>query len=81
MNCSLAQKRALESLAMLAIGDGVLALLEARRHVLLWRRGPRLWRRTVTPFARHPQMTRLFGAATVALGVWLASQQRAAARG
>jgi hypothetical protein len=76
MNWTLAQKRAIESLAMIAIGDGVLALLEPRRHLALWRDGPRVWRKAMMPFARRPRITRLVGAGAVVLGLWLASNQR-----
>jgi hypothetical protein len=44
MNKRLIQKRVLESLAMLTIGDGLLAAVQPRRHVLLWESGPCLWR-------------------------------------
>lgn len=70
-------ERLVESLAMMMIGDGVLAVLEPRRHVALWVSGPPLWRALVEPFADRPGLTRCLGAAEVVLGVWLASRQRA----
>jgi hypothetical protein len=60
---------------MMTIGDGVLAMLEPRRHVALWRSGPRLWRKTLTPFIRRPELTRLLGLAGIGFGLWLASRQ------
>lgn len=61
---------------MLMVGDGLLAVLEPRRHVKLWMDGPKLWRTTMMPFAKHPGMTRVLGSLELALGVWLASRQR-----
>jgi len=80
-DCELLQKRVLESVAMIMIGDGVLGLLEPRRHVLLWRSGPRFWRKTLTPFARRPGLTQLFALAELGLGIWLGSRQRANSHG
>lgn len=76
----LIQKRLVESLAMITIGDGVLGLLQPRRHISLWRSGPRVWRKTMIPFARRPELTRLFGLAALGVGVWVASRQRPSAR-
>jgi hypothetical protein len=68
-------ERAKECLAMMMIGDGVLAMLEPRRHMLLWEEGPSWWRAMVEPFANRPTLTRCVGAGELALGVWLASRQ------
>jgi len=76
-NTELIQKRVIESLAMITIGDGVLGLIQPRRHILLWRSGPRVWRRTMTRLARRTGLTQLFALAAIGLGIWLASRQRA----
>ena len=65
-----------ELIAMLAIGDGVVAFVQPERHALLWRFGPKRYRETMEAFADNPTLTRLLGAVEVALGIWLASRQR-----
>jgi len=40
-NGHLLQHRLLETAAMMVIGDSVLALVAPRRHVALWKDGPR----------------------------------------
>jgi hypothetical protein len=69
-------ERAKETLAMLMNGDGLLAIVEPRRHSLIWKAGPRFWQRMVEPFVEHPGMTRVIGAVGLGLGVWLASRQQ-----
>jgi hypothetical protein len=65
----------LETIAMMMIGDSVLALISPTRHVGLWLGGPRWWERTCSPFVRRPGLTRLAGLAGLGLGVWLAWRQ------
>ncbi len=65
-----------ESFAMMLIGDGILSLMNPRRHVLLWNRGPQFWKNAMEPFAANPNTTRLAGAAEIALGIWLATRQK-----
>lgn len=74
---SLVEARTLEVLALTMIGDGVLALLQPERHMLLWRRGPRPWRELSQYFLDRPMLTRAVGAASVAVGLWLADRQKA----
>ena len=69
-------RRLLETLGMLLIGDGILSLLAPRRHCLLWEAGPEFCRELIDQFAEHPLATRLVGAVEAAIGVWLASQQQ-----
>lgn len=64
-----------ESLAMMMIGDGLLAVVDPDRHVRLYMKGPAWWRRLLNAFAERPGMTRALGAAAVGLGVWLAEKQ------
>ncbi len=66
--------RVKECVAMMMIGDGVLALVEPRHHLAVWRNGPPWWRAMVDPFAARPNLTRCLGAGEVALGVWFALQ-------
>ncbi len=64
-----------ELIAMLAIGDGVIALVAPRRHSLLWRFGPESYRRAMEAFAERPALTRSLALAEVGLGLWLALRQ------
>jgi hypothetical protein len=66
-------KLSAELLAILMIGDGVLALTQPRRHMQLWSAGPEPWRNLVSFFEKRPVLTRATGAASIALGLWLAS--------
>ena len=70
-------ERLTELLAIALIGDGVIAVLEPRRHSLLWKSGPRMWEEFINPFVERPGMARLVGAAQIGLGIWLASKQKA----
>lgn len=72
----LARTRATEVLALLLAGDGLVAMVQPRRHMLLWREGPDAWRRMSDVFVERPLLTRLVGAAELAAGIWLASRQR-----
>jgi hypothetical protein len=68
-------ERMKELLGLLMIGDGALAFVEPRRHVLLWRRGPAAWQAMMDEFVERPGLTRWLGAAELALGFWLATRQ------
>ncbi|MDP8926742.1 MAG: hypothetical protein M3M97_07505 [Actinomycetota bacterium] len=68
-------KRIVELMAMLAVGDGVIALAAPRRHSLLWRFGPEGYKRAMEAFAERPALTRLMAAVEVSLGLWLALSQ------
>jgi hypothetical protein len=69
-------RRLTECVAMMMIGDAALAMLEPRRHMKLWERGPQWWQSIVRPFAENQSMTRWVGAAELLAGVWLAHRQR-----
>ena len=60
---------------MLAIGDGVVALIAPRRHSLLWRFGPRGYKRTEEGFAQCPNLVRVLAAAEIGGGMWLVFRQ------
>lgn len=70
-----------ELVAMLAVGDGVIALVAPRRHSLLWRFGPESYQRAVEVFAEYPALTRMLAMAEVGLGLWLALRQYGDAEG
>lgn len=51
-------ERIKEVIAILLVGDGVVALVNPFRHSLLWRSGPGLWERLMDPFVETPALTR-----------------------
>jgi hypothetical protein len=67
--------RLLETLAVVAIGDGVIELVSPREHSLLWEVGPEGARKTARFFVENPNLMRLLGASQVAFGLWLARRQ------
>lgn len=72
---STTSRRLPEVAAVAMIGDGVITLFQPRRHVTLWRSGPKPWRRAMDAFAVRPELTRWLGAVEAAAGLWLASRQ------
>jgi hypothetical protein len=64
-----------ESIAMISIGDGVLALIAPRNHTTLWLLGPKRVRKLSAWFAENPLYTRLGGIVETGLGLWLALRQ------
>jgi hypothetical protein len=69
------RRRAMETFAIVAIGDGAIELLSAREHSLLWEVGPESTRKVARFFAENPNYMRLLGATQIAFGVWLALRQ------
>jgi hypothetical protein len=67
----------IEVIAMLAIGDHVLAIISPTRHISLWLGGPRWWDRICEAFVRRPTLTRVLGIAGLIAAVWLAWRQEA----
>lgn len=68
-------RRVKESLGIIMMGDGLLATLGPAPHCRLWQRGPGVWRRAVSFFARRPMLTRALGVAEAGAGAWLATRQ------
>ena len=66
-------RRSAEMAAVFMIGDGLLGLLQARRHVDLWRSNVGAVDALVRPFAGHPARRRAYGALQIAAGLALAS--------
>jgi hypothetical protein len=63
-----------ESVAMLAIGDGVLAAVFPVQHIGRWDFGPKAWRAYLHWFSERPGLSRVLGVAEVAGGiVWATS--------
>ena len=63
-------RRILWSLALVAVGDGVVTAVMPRRHVARWSQGPQWYRRAMRPFAAHSEATRAFGFVEAALALW-----------
>ena len=68
-------RRLIELGAIMAIGEGVVALVAPRRYSLLWRLGPQSYQRLMTGLAERPALVRFFAAAEVGVGLWLALRQ------
>lgn len=67
------QVRIAESMAIITIGDGVIAALFPARHAARWMIGPGPVRRVMSTFVEHPGLTRAVGVAQVAAGIaWVA---------
>jgi hypothetical protein len=68
--------------AMLAIGDGVMALIQPSMDAEAWAAGPEWWNQSMRFFKRHPQLTRVIAAAQIAGGIWwaLSNEPRRSAR-
>jgi len=69
--------RGAEMAAMFMIGDGLLGLLQPRRHVGLWASEALGAEAVVRPFDGRPGARRLYGLVQIAAGVALAARQRA----
>lgn len=73
----MAWKRIKEALAVLLIGDGIISVLEPRRHTKLWTGGPRGYRRAMHGIQDRPLIMQAMGLALIGAGLWLASRQKA----
>ena len=68
-------KRKQHFMAMVLIGDGVMALVHPVRDAQAWKKGPKPWRNLMHFLSEHPSLTRAIGVAQVATGIWWAIQQ------
>lgn len=71
-------KRLLDLAGMLLVGDGLLTLIDPKRHCLLWEVGPRPCRDLADAFVEHPTMSRFVGVAEILAGILLAEAQKPA---
>lgn len=69
-------RRSGEMAAVFMIGDGLLGLLQPRRHVELWRSDVPAVDMLVRSFAGHPLRRRAYGLLQLAAGLALASSLR-----
>lgn len=67
-------RRLTEMVAILLIGDGVVALMAPRRLSRFWQVGPKPYQDFMETFIQRPGLTRGVSLGQVALGVWLARQ-------
>ncbi|MFF0905461.1 UNVERIFIED_CONTAM: hypothetical protein RF653_17465 [Kocuria sp. CPCC 205316] len=68
------QARIAESIALVTIGDGVIAALFPARHAARWVIGPDPVRRILSMFVEHPGLMRAAGVAQVVAGIaWVAA--------
>ncbi|MDF2493099.1 hypothetical protein [Sphingomonas sp.] len=75
-NLALGLKRSAEMAAVFMIGDGLLGLLQPKRHVALWRSDVGAVDALVRPFGRHAGRRRLYGLAQISAGIMLAASLR-----
>jgi hypothetical protein len=72
---SMVGRRLKEIAAMTMIGEGIIGALYPRRHVLLWKFGPKKYRKFIEASARRPNLVRIAAAAGAGVGVWWALRQ------
>lgn len=75
-NLALGLKRSAEMAAVFMIGDGLLGLLQPKRHVALWRSEVDAVDALVRPFGGRPGRRRLYGLAQIGAGIVLAASLR-----
>ena len=75
-NLSVGLKRAAEMAAVFMIGDGALGVLQAARHVDLWRSPVGAVDALVRPFGGKPERRRAYGVLQIAAGIALAASLR-----
>jgi hypothetical protein len=68
--------RAAEMAAIFMVGDGLIGLLQPRRHVDLWKDDALGTEKLVSPFVDHPGRRRLYAVVQIAAGLALAARQR-----
>ena len=75
-NLSVGLKRAAEMAAVFMIGDGALGVLQAARHVDLWRSPVGAVDMLIRPFGGKPGRRRAYGLLQIAAGIALAASLR-----
>ena len=68
--------RAAEMAAIFMVGDGLIGLLQPRRHVDLWKDDALGTEKLVSPFVDRPGRRRLYAVVQIAAGLALAARQR-----
>lgn len=60
-----------EFAGMILIGDGLLNMLQPRRHTTIWNCGPKFYKDAARKLQANPGMARALGVAFLGLGLWL----------
>ncbi|WP_203309481.1 MULTISPECIES: hypothetical protein [Sphingomonas] len=68
--------RVVEMAAIFMVGDGLIGLVQPRRHVDLWKDEALGAEKVVAPFVDRPGRRRLYALVQVAAGLALAARQR-----
>ena len=68
--------RAAEMAAIFMVGDGLIGLLQASRHVDLWKDDALGTEKLVKPFVDRPGRRRLYAVVQIAAGLALAARQK-----
>jgi hypothetical protein len=68
--------RAAEMAAIFMVGDGLIGLLQPRRHVDLWKDEALGTEKLVKPFVNRPGRRRLYAVVQIAAGLALAARQK-----
>lgn len=69
-------RRVLWVVALILIGDGVVAAVMPRRHMLRWSTGPDWYQRAMQPLVDHPAATRAVGLGEAGLAMWWSHSMR-----
>src|SRR5215510_14423617 len=72
---SMVGRRLKEIAAMAIIGEGIIGALFPRRHLHLWKFGPKKYRKFIDATARRPNLVRIAAGAGAGLGVLWALRQ------
>ena len=67
-------RRIAELMGMIFIGDGLLSMLEPRRHTALWMCGPKIYKQAAHKLEDNPAAARGLGLVLVGLGLWLSTK-------
>lgn len=76
MSKSALMPRVAEMAAIFMVGDGLLGLLQPRRHVDLWRERALGSEKLVAPFVGRPGRRRLYALVQIGAGLALAARQK-----
>lgn len=68
--------RVAEMAAIFMVGDGLVGLVQPRRHIDLWKHDALGAEKTVAPFINRPGRRRAYALAQIAAGLFIASKQR-----